>query len=831
MTPHGSSPHFEEHAKDPMNLIHRSIWNDQTGTFVAVSENTRSAGKKTSSCRTAAGGRAGFRLKMLAVSLMMACGANVQAQPTGGVVSAGGASIGGTPGNMLITQTTQNAAINWQSFGIRAGESVRFVQPNSSSVALNRVVGADPSNILGSLSSNGKVFLVNPNGILFGKGASVNVGGLVASTLAISDADFMANNYKFSGAGAGTVVNQGTINAADGGYVALLGASVSNQGVIAANLGTVALAAGNAVTLDMAGDKLLNVAVDQGAVNALVENGGMIRADGGQVLLTTQAAGSLLSNAVNNTGVIQAQTLQNVKGTIKLLGGMQGGTANVGGTLDASAPNGGNGGFIETSAASVNVASNARITTAAPWGLTGNWLIDPQDFTIGGNATDNISGATLSALLVTNSVTISTDTGANATVAGTPPVTSLHTAAPGNGDINVNQAVSWTASSNPTTLTLNAARDVNVNAAITATNGNFATCCGRDVNVRAPITTVNGSVLLSGGRNVNMAAALTTTDGNIAMCAANDINISAKITLTRGTSIPGQSLGLPLGLLLNAGFGGTGPGTAGGTVVFAPLTPPATVTGPNAPVTINYNPVSYTTPTDYSGNFVLTGGAALTQHMLVFPAGGDKTYDGTTATTLSSLKGNPAGVTLVASSGSAANFDTPDVGTGKTVTFTGYSLGGVDAARYALAVPCCGPVVAKTTASITAAPVPVPPPAAAPPPAVAPPPAAAPPPAVAPPPAAAPPPAVAPPPPVAVLPVDTRVFPPLFFAALPTAPIPGNVPPALPLVVMTPPELTPTVLQVVAPPEQPAVVPAVEVVETPPAPYVAPRHPRKQDRH
>ena len=216
-----------------MNLIHRSIWNEQTGTFVAVSENTRSSGKKVSSCT--AGAQACFRLKLLTVSVMMACGVSAHAQPTGGVVSAGAATIGGTSGQMTITQTTPNVAINWQNFGIKAGESVQFVQPGSSSVALNRVVGTDPSSILGSLTANGKVFLVNPNGILFGQGASVNVGGLVASTLAISDASFMARNYQFSGAGNGTVSNEGTINAANGGYVALLGANVSNQGVIAAS--------------------------------------------------------------------------------------------------------------------------------------------------------------------------------------------------------------------------------------------------------------------------------------------------------------------------------------------------------------------------------------------------------------------------------------------------------------------------------------------------------------------------------------------------------------------------------------------------------------------
>src|SRR5450830_339322 len=321
-----------------MNCTYRSIWNDTTGTFVAVSENAKSAGKKTSSCNHGTGGTGAnvcFALQALAISVALSFGGNAFALPVGGVVAAGGASISTVAGNTTINQSTQNAAINWQSFNIASGEAVRFVQPNSNSVVLNRVLGADPSNILGSLTANGKVFLVNPNGILFGKGASVNVGGLVASTLNIADGDFMAGNYKFSGAGNGTVLNQGSINA-DGGYVALLGANVRNDGVIAARLGTVALAAGNAMTLDVAGDGLLNVTVNQGAVNALVQNGGLIQADGGQVLLTAQAAGSLLQSAVNNTGVIQAQTLQNHNGTIKMLGDMQSGTVTVAGTLDAS---------------------------------------------------------------------------------------------------------------------------------------------------------------------------------------------------------------------------------------------------------------------------------------------------------------------------------------------------------------------------------------------------------------------------------------------------------------------------------------------------------------
>ncbi|HEY0282599.1 MAG TPA: filamentous hemagglutinin N-terminal domain-containing protein [Rhizomicrobium sp.] len=637
--------------------------------------------------------------------LSLGLGSTAYALPTSGAVSAGAASISSTSSTLTVNQSTQNAAINWQSFGIAQGEAVTFQQPNSNSVTLNRVVGADPSAILGSLSANGKIFLVNPNGVLFAQGAQVNVGGLVASTLGITDANFMTANYKFSGSSSSPILNQGAIHA-DGGYVALLGANVNNQGVIVAKLGSVTLAAGSAMTLDVAGNGLLNVAIDQGAVNALAQNGGLIQANGGQVLMSAKSAGELLKSAVNNTGVIEAQTIENHNGSIKLMGDMQSGTANISGTLDASAPSGGNGGFIETSAATVNIADDVRITTAAVNGLTGTWLIDPVDFTIGSGG--NISGATLSAQLVTNSVNISTSTGSDATVPGTPPTTSYYTATTGNGDINVNDAVSWTAAPSTTTLTLTADRDVNINNDITATNGNLVVCCGRDINENASITTTNGSVLLSAGRNVNLTAvgAMTTTDGNITICAGTDINVNKAITLTRGSVTPAQSLGLATGLVMIAGNAGTGPGVASGTVIFDPLSPQVSVTGPNAPVLINYNPVSYATPTNYSSNFTLTGGATLTQQMLVFPDG-DKVEDGTTAATLTGFKstadtGIPAGVTLVAGSGSTAVFDSADVGTDIGITYSGYSLAGADAANYALAANCCTSGF-RTSGTITAA--------------------------------------------------------------------------------------------------------------------------------
>jgi hypothetical protein len=389
---------------------------------------------------------------------------------------------------------------------------------------------------------------------------------------------------------------------------------------------------------------------------------------------------------------------------------MQSGTVNVGGTLDASAPNGGNGGFIETSAAHVKVANDVKITTVAPMGVTGTWLIDPADFLIAPLGGD-ISGATLSAQLVVNSVTIST----------IGP-------GPGNGDIFVNDAVSWNGAAAPgasTTLSLLGMRDVNINQAITAVSGNLVVCCGRDVNVNAAITTTRGSVLLSAGRDVNVVrsilnpgSGITTTDGNIQLCAGRDVilnnalnpGLAPLITLTRGSFIPAEALtglGVPLGLTLSADTDGTGPGVMGGTVVFTNgglAGTFITITGPNAPANIFYNPVNYATPTDYSLDFTGTGGP-VTSRMLVFPDGANKPFDGTTTATFTGLKstaisGIPAGVTLAGAG--TATFDTAAAGVDKPITFTGFTLAGPGAANFAFATSCCGPALGRTTGNITA---------------------------------------------------------------------------------------------------------------------------------
>jgi filamentous hemagglutinin family protein len=375
-----------------------------------------------------------------------------EALPTGGIVSAGAGTIDPIVGSaMTVRQTSQRMAVDWSSFSIGANASVNFIQPNSAAVALNRVLGSSASEIYGKLSSNGQVFLINPNGILFGKGAEVNVGGLVASTLNLSNDDFMAGRTRFTGV-AGSVANEGSIA---GQYVALLGGQVSNRGTISARLGTAVLAAGSDVTLDFAGDGLIAVSVAKGALGALAENKQLINADGGTVILTAKAADQLIRAVVNNSGVIEARRVENHAGVIKLLGDMENGVAEVGGRLDASAANG-DGGFIETSAAKVKIADDVAITTKATRGKNGTWLIDPNDFTIAASGGD-ISVATLQTALASNDVTIQTTSG-NASCAGTV----CGSGTSGHGDIFVNDAVSWSSH----VLTLNAWRNIVLNATL-----------------------------------------------------------------------------------------------------------------------------------------------------------------------------------------------------------------------------------------------------------------------------------------------------------------------------------------------------------------------------
>lgn len=275
--------------------------------------------------------------------LSLAAAAATQAGPHNGIVTSGEATISTPDLNLTqIDQGSHSASIDWQSFDVAAQERVIFNQPSASSVTLNRILTQDPSQIHGSITANGRVFLINPNGIIFGASSRINVGSLVASSLDIADVDAATGRYSFSTAAdrSGAISNSGQIIAADGGSVTLLGGSVANNGLIVADFGSVNLGAGRAATLHFDGDGLVRFEVDAGLLSsangagAAVDNTGEILANGGQVLLTARAASDVIARAVNNDGVIRAARVENAGGRIRLVGA-EGVVVNSG-TLDAA---------------------------------------------------------------------------------------------------------------------------------------------------------------------------------------------------------------------------------------------------------------------------------------------------------------------------------------------------------------------------------------------------------------------------------------------------------------------------------------------------------------
>jgi filamentous hemagglutinin family protein len=222
----------------------------------------------------------GAELTAAALALLLA-GIPAYANPTGPQIVAGQVSISGT-GNQLTVTNSPGSIINWQSFSIAPGELTRFVQQNSSSSVLNRITGQNPSQILGALQSNGKIFLINPNGIVFGANSRVDVNGLVASSLNLTDADFLSGKFEFSADGnAGPVRNEGAITTPSGGQVYLIASDVTNSGLISAPGGEVMLAAGHSITLGDSRDPDIAVVVSAPSDQAL--NVGRIVADSGKV--------------------------------------------------------------------------------------------------------------------------------------------------------------------------------------------------------------------------------------------------------------------------------------------------------------------------------------------------------------------------------------------------------------------------------------------------------------------------------------------------------------------------------------------------------------------
>lgn len=304
--------------------------------------------------------------RLLLAVLSVAMPSLARALPQGEQLQAGQAAVSRPSANsMVVNQTTDKAVLQWQSFSIGQGQSVQFVQPGASSVVLNRVVGGDLSAIYGSLTANGQVFLINPAGVMFAPGSQVSVGGLVASTLNLSNADFLAGNYSFVGGGQGSVVNQGSLQ---GKYVVLAGPMVTNAGTINAPGGSVGLLAGSRVSVDPSGAGLVKFSVDAAAVNAVANNSGAIAADGGKVAVLASALSDTLPTVINQTGVIRANSIANENGTIVLDGGSTGVVA-VSGTLEAKGAKAGEtGGTVQVLGDRVGLMAGAKVDASGDAG-------------------------------------------------------------------------------------------------------------------------------------------------------------------------------------------------------------------------------------------------------------------------------------------------------------------------------------------------------------------------------------------------------------------------------------------------------------------------------
>lgn len=497
-------------------------------------------------------------LALLVMSALSLGASSVDAMPEGGVVRSGSGSVTQNGKEMTIRQDSGRLAMDWTGFSVGKDETVRFQQPGKDALALNRVTGNQQSVIDGSLLSNGHVLLVNPNGVVIGKNASIDVGGLVASTAQVKD-NFMkefgnsTGAFSLGGVSDGKIINEGTIKA-EGGLVALHAAKVENSGTISNTGGSAVLAAADTLTLTPDADGKLNFTVDGKAAEASALNKGAITADGGTIVMTADSASDVMSTVVNNSGTLQARTLRkNEKGQILLEGGDKG-QVEVSGTLDASGTEEGqsagnikvigektivhdgtnllargnvDGGKIETSGDVLNLGDNLNIDAKGVNGKAGEWLLDPLDVyicdedptkTYDSKETDikkyetddslssntsigyNDPAATdANASSVNSAVTwISTAMVENMLNAGTS-VTIQAAATNGNANIIVSSNIDKTLG-NDATLTLDAMRNITVNGNISSTSNKLNVILNADSNgdqIGAVI--INANINTNGG--------------------------------------------------------------------------------------------------------------------------------------------------------------------------------------------------------------------------------------------------------------------------------------------------------------------------------------------
>ncbi len=580
---------------------YRLVFSRSLGFCIAVAETVATTGKSASgeTRRNAVRTSLGTGLAMAALALhaqglagggaaltgiaprpSLAAGSTASALPTGGTVVKGSGSISVSGADMTVNQASQRLVTDWQSFSIGAGNSVRFVQPSSSSVALNRVTGDDASSIFGSLTANGHVYLENANGVYFAPGAQVSVGSLVATSLDVDIAQFMQGKLRLSGGSvaSGSVSNAGTIVAAPGGGVVLAAPVVANSGSIASPGGTTALVAGNAVSVDPTGSGLLSISVPAAAVNARLAQSGTITADGGVVQLAAAATDAALRTVMQVDGVVRARSIEQRDGQIVLSGGASG-MVMVGGQLDASGGTGASGGTIKVLGDRVGLVGQAHLDASGESG-GGTILVGGNRHGEGPetNATNTFvgSGVVLDANATTNGdggkVVVWAD--GNTTYAG--QLNARGGAQGGNGgqaEVSGKGALDFTGGADlrapmgarggllldPTSITIGAVANVDgtpgddlatryllatdfpgVNSQITATTvatllggGDVSLAALRFINVTSPVSVPAGgaaSTLSLSAQDISFNAAVTLNNSSLAATASNSVTNNSAVS-------------------------------------------------------------------------------------------------------------------------------------------------------------------------------------------------------------------------------------------------------------------------------------------------------------
>lgn len=511
---------------------------------------------------------------------------NSYANPAGADVVAGGISISKPSiDKLVVNQSTDKAIINWKNFDINENEWTQFVQPSSSSVALNRITGGKPTEILGKLSANGKLMVVNPNGVFFGSNSRVDVAGLIASTADITNSDFLAGktNLSIAGKADAGIVNKGSITASDGGLVALVAPSVRNDGIIQANMGTVALASAQTASIDFYGDNLYSFALDKETTSAVnnetsaVTNSGIVSVGGGKVLLTAKVAKGVVDNVINNTGIIEASSAHMEGGTVVLDGGD--GNVKVSGAINTSGKTGGKititGENITLASANLNASGKNGGGTVKIGGDYQGKGATPHAKTVKADAatkinvsaTDAGNGGT--AIVWSNEITNFKGTilgtgGVNGGNGGLAEVSSKgELGYDGFADLHATNGETGTLLLDPGSLYLGNIGDfvwlgdnfVKVNATVATLNTgtNVTHTASNNISVLGDIIWSGaGSLFLNGGNNAIIEADIkssfngTTSQGAVTINAANTIQMGNADIKTRGGDITTDSTAMSM---------------------------------------------------------------------------------------------------------------------------------------------------------------------------------------------------------------------------------------------------------------------------------------------